>query len=125
MSDVHYWELREPDAAAAGLPFARARIDPAGQLMVHAAPAMLEVEIRSADGTRLALGENLRRTGNFPMARLTVRDGAVEREDLWPGEADLGRPVILPGGEAGILTAWHQADDGSEWRWSVEFFNRR
>jgi hypothetical protein len=31
--------------------------------------------------------------------------------------------VILPGGEIGILTAWWNADDGSEWRWSIELRN--
>lgn len=44
-------------------------------------------------------------------------------EDGWPTDADLGRLVILPGGEAGILQAWWNADDRSEWRWSVEFYN--
>jgi hypothetical protein len=33
--------------------------------------------------------------------------------------------VVLPGGEAGVLTAWWNAEDGSAWRWSVEFSNRR
>jgi hypothetical protein len=49
----------------------------------------------------------------------------VIREDRWPTDADLGAIVILPGGEAGVLTAWWNADDGSAWRWSVEFSNRR
>jgi hypothetical protein len=31
--------------------------------------------------------------------------------------------VILPGGEAGILTAWWHADDRRSWRWSVELSN--
>ncbi len=25
----------------------------------------------------------------------------------------------------GLLTAWWNADDGSSWRWSVEFYNHR
>jgi hypothetical protein len=25
----------------------------------------------------------------------------------------------------GVLTAWWNAEDGSAWRWSVEFSNRR
>jgi hypothetical protein len=49
----------------------------------------------------------------------------VRREDRWPTQADLGSLVILPGGEVGVLTAWWNADDGSAWRWSVEFSNRR
>jgi hypothetical protein len=59
------------------------------------------------------------------MARLTVRNGRIAREDLWPDDRDLGHPVILPGGEVGILRAWWNAEDGSAWRWQVEFSNRR
>jgi len=47
------------------------------------------------------------------------------REDRWPGQADLGAPIMLPGGEVGILTAWWNAEDGSAWRWQVEFSNHR
>ena len=59
------------------------------------------------------------------MTRFTFDGDAVAREDRWPTDGDLGAVVILPGGEAGILTAWWNADDGSAWRWSVEFSNRR
>jgi hypothetical protein len=59
------------------------------------------------------------------MARLTIGDGQITREDLWPENDDIGRPVILPGGEVGILLGWSNADDGSEWRWQVEFYNHR
>jgi len=31
----------------------------------------------------------------------------------------------VPGGEVGILTAWWNAEDGSSWRWQVEFYNHR
>ena len=51
------------------------------------------------------------------------RGDQVERQDRWPTEADLGALVILPGGEVGRLMAWWNADDGSEWRWQVEFYN--
>jgi hypothetical protein len=57
------------------------------------------------------------------MTRLTRRGEQIEREDRWPTEADLGALVILPGGEVGRLTRWWNADDGSEWRWQVEFYN--
>jgi hypothetical protein len=59
------------------------------------------------------------------MTRLARRGDAIVREDRWPTDADLGAVVILPGGEAGILKAWWNAPDGSEWRWSVEFSNRK
>jgi hypothetical protein len=32
--------------------------------------------------------------------------------------------VLLPGGEAGILKSWWNADDRKEWRWDVEFYNQ-
>ncbi|NJN94340.1 MAG: hypothetical protein HC875_09740 [Anaerolineales bacterium] len=79
------------------MPFARGRLDATDVLLVHA----------------------------WPMARLTRRGEQVEREDCWPTEADIGRPVILPGGEVGLLRSWWHAADGSEWRWSVEFYNHR
>ena len=59
------------------------------------------------------------------MARLTERDRQIAREDLWPADDDIGRPVILPGGEVGILLGWWNAADGSAWRWQVEFYNQR
>lgn len=118
-------ELREPDASATGLHVARGRLDATDVLLVHAAPARLEVAVRDDRGARVALGAGLPRTGDFPMARLTVRGHGVEREDGWPTTEDIGRPMILPGGEVGILIAWWHADDGSAWRWSLEFSNRR
>jgi hypothetical protein len=53
-----------------------------------------------------------------------VRQGArIELDDGWPTQDDLGRRVILPGGKAGILQSWWHAEDQSEWRWQVEFYN--
>jgi hypothetical protein len=59
------------------------------------------------------------------MARLTRKGSTIEREDLWPEEVDIGRLVILPGGEVGRLLQWWNAEDGSQWRWQVEFYNHR
>lgn len=91
---------------------------------MHALPERIRVEVRAGGGP-IATGDGLGRTLDSPIARLTVRDGAVAREDIWPTEADLGSVVILPGGEAGTLRAWWHAPDHSEWRWSVEFYNHR
>ena len=124
-NQAQIWDLWYPNAAAQGLPFARGRLDPTDVLLVHAAPDALDVDVRADDGALLARGRGLRRTADRPMARLTRRGDRIERADLWPVEADLGRPVILPGGEVGILKSWWNAADGSEWRWRVEFFNRR
>jgi len=59
------------------------------------------------------------------MSLLIRHDGAIALQDHWPGQDDLGRLVILPGGEAGILTAWWHAPDRSEWRWQLELSNCR
>jgi hypothetical protein len=85
----------------------------------------LRVEVRDDDGNRLAFADGLARTADRPIARLTRAGAAIIRVDLWPEVDDIGRPVILPGGEVGILTSWWNADDGSEWRWTVELYNRR
>jgi hypothetical protein len=122
----HTWELWYPAAAATGMEFARGRIDPTEVLWVHAAPDRLAVTVREGDDRVIARGEDLRREGRYlPMTRLTLEDGEVRRADRWPTDDDLGALVILPGGEVGVLTAWWNAEDGSAWRWSVEFSNSR
>jgi hypothetical protein len=125
MRGQQIWDLWYPRAAAQGLPFARGRLDATDVLLVHAAPETLDVAVRNDEGDLLALGKDLARTADRPMARLTMRGERIEREDLWPAAEDLGRPVILPGGEVGILLHWWNAADGSEWRWRVEFYNHR
>jgi hypothetical protein len=120
------WELYYPEAAATGVQLARARIAPAEVVWVHSAPPVLAVTVREGDDLVIARGEPLARVGPYvPMTRLARRGDAIVREDRWPTDADLGAVVILPGGEAGILKSWWNATDGSEWRWTVEFANRR
>ena len=123
--DHQIWDLWYPDAAAQGLPFARGRLAATDVLLVHAATETLDVVVRDDEGQVLAQGSGLVRTAERPMARLTVGDGRIARQDLWPDEGDIGRPVMLPGGEVGILLSWWNAEDGSEWRWRVEFYNHR
>ena len=94
-------------------------------LLVHAAPDALRVEVRSDAGELLACGDQLPRTADRPIARLRREGARITREDLWPEAEDIGRPVILPGGEVGILMTWWNAPDGQEWRWQVEFYNHR
>jgi hypothetical protein len=124
-SQLQIWDLWYPQAGATGIPFARGRLDATNILLVHAAPPMLTVEVRSDSGKRLAYAQDLAQTADRPMARLTVRGENIIREDLWPTQEDMGRMVILPGGEVGQLLSWWNAEDGSEWRWQVEFYNHR
>jgi hypothetical protein len=125
MAEAQLWDLWYPHAAAQGLPFARGRLDATEVLLVHAAPDALDVAVRDDRGNLLAQGKGLARTADRPMARLKVEQQTVSREDLWPEPADIGRPVILPGGEVGILIAWWNATDGSAWRWQIELYNHR
>ena len=126
MQDLHTWELWYPGAGATGIPIARARIDPVDVVWAHAVASKVAVTVRQGDDRVVARGEALPRSGPYlPMTRLTLDGETIQREDRWPTEADLGAIVILPGGEAGVLTAWWNAEDGTAWRWSVEFSNRR
>jgi hypothetical protein len=122
---IEIWDLWFPDAAAQGLPFARGRLRATDRLLAHAAPASLRVQVMDDTGKLLARGDNLRRTAETPIAKLSRRDGRIEREDIWPSEREIGLPVILAGGEVGILTAWWNDPDRQSWRWSIELFNRR
>jgi hypothetical protein len=124
---MQIWDLWFPDAAAQGMSFARGRLDDTNVLLVHAPPPVLRVEVRDDGGALLAAGDGLARTiqTQLPMARLVRSASAVTRLDVWPEEIDLGRPVILPGGEVGILRYWWNAGDFSEWRWQLEFYNHR
>ena len=124
---MEVWDIWYPEAAAQGLSFLRARIEPHDSVWVHAAPRSIRVEVRDDDGRRLCFADRLKRSteGYFPMTKLTRTGDTLVRSDGWPGAGDIGAVVLLPGGEAGVLTAWWNADDGSEWRWSLEFYNRR
>jgi hypothetical protein len=124
-SQLQIWDLWYPQAAATGVAFARGRLDATQVLLVHAPPPMLTVEVRSDDGKRLVYAQDLAQTADRPMARLTRQGESITREDLWPTQDDIGRLVILPGGEVGQLLSWWNAEDGSEWRWQIEFYNRR
>ena len=120
---MHTWTLWYPKAASTGLLFARARIDATDQVLVHAAPEYLTVEVQS-DVRELAFGQDLPRTQESPMTRLRRVGGDITREDVWPTDADLGLTVILPGGEAAILKSWWHREDRKEWRWQIELYNR-
>jgi hypothetical protein len=120
------WDLWYPKGGATGMPFARGRIgQPAEVMLVHAAPQVLTVTVRDADGAPVASGKDLEATDDTPIARLSRHGDAIVREDIWPGEGDVGRLVILPGGEVGTLLQWWHSDDRSEWRWQIELYNHR
>jgi len=83
------------------------------------------VEISDNEGRRVAYQADLERTQDSSMCRLRREGGSISREDIWPGNDDLEKPVILPGGEVGTLKSWWNAEDRMEWRWQVELCNSR
>ena len=119
------WDIWYPKAGATGIPFARGRVTSTEILLVHAAPPVLTVAVRGSDGCVLAEGKDLAAVDVTPITRLTRRDNQIKREDIWPGIEDLGRLVLLPGGEVGTLKQWWNAEDYSEWRWQIELYNHR
>jgi hypothetical protein len=123
--ELQVWDLWVADVGATGVSFARGRLDATKMLLVHAAPAQLNVEVRSDAGVIQARGQDLLRTASTPIARLHCQGDEVLREDIWPSKHDLGTPVLLPGGEVGILRAWWNDPAEQEWRWQVEFYNHR
>jgi hypothetical protein len=122
---LQIWELWVPEVASQGLCFARARLDAADVVLVHAAGARITVEVHDDTRRIVARGATLERTADTPMARLRREGDTLTREDIWPTEADYGTPVILAGGEVGLLRQWWNAPDYSEWRWSIELYNHR
>jgi len=121
------WDLWLPGPGATGLPFARSRInaDDAGdRLLVHAAPQRLQVVVTDSTGQVVARGDRLERHQPGPMSFLVRHGASIMLEDGWPTQQDLGRVVLLPGGEAGILKSWWNAGDRKEWRWELEFYNQ-
>lgn len=124
-SQLQIWDLWYSKAGATGIPFARGRLNATNTLLVHAPPPVLTIEVRSDTGHRLAFVQDLEQTADRPIARLIVQGEHITREDLWPAQNDIGHLVILPGGEVGKLLNWWNAEDGSEWRWQVEFYNHR
>lgn len=120
---LQYWEVWYPEAAATGVLLARGLVDPTERVLFHSAPDAVTVEVRDQDGRRIAFGRDLPRTQSSPMCRLRLVGDTIEREDIWPTDGDTGSTVLLPGGEAGILRGWWNAEDRKEWRWQVEFYN--
>ena len=119
------WAVRSTEGGSLGLEFARSRVVATDRILAHALPRTIAVEVHTEDGSLIARADKLEAGGDSPMACLTIDGEAVRREQIWPSDSDLGMSVLLLGGEVGTLTAWWNAEDDSEWRWSVEFCNKR
>jgi hypothetical protein len=122
---LHYWEVWFPRATATGMLVARGQIQPTDRLLLHAAPDVVTVEVYDDDRELVARGIDLEATRDSPVCLLKLDGESVTREDLWPTEEHIGLPILLPGGEAGILQSWWNDEDRMDWRWQVEFCNSR
>ncbi len=84
---------------------------------------MAKVEV-TADDDRVVARADLDRSGEYsPMTLVSINGSTLRRSEVWPTEDLHGLPVLLAGGEVGILQSWQHAEDRSWWRWSVEFSN--
>ena len=118
------WSLRTDDGVMNGLEFARCPT--AGgfrRVLVHACPAAASIEVTAEDGSMLWRAELERRGDYSPMTLIEIGDEGLSREEVWPDDSCYGLPVLLAGGEVGLLRSWEHAPDRSWWRWSVEFSN--
>jgi hypothetical protein len=118
------WNVRSNDGAMNGLEFARCTT--AGgfdRVLIHAAPAKAWVEIIDRDDQVIARSVLDRSGGYTPMTLIELEGQTLRRTEVWPTDEMYGLPVLLAGGEVGILQHWQHAEDHSWWRWSVEFSN--
>ena len=124
MASSRVWQIRSPEGGAKGLEFALAEMDAGyATVLVHAAPSRMQVVVTSGDRVVARADDLSDDARSTPMSRVWIAEGTLSRENVWPSEVDVGLPVILPGGEVGILLSWWNADDESEWSWRLELHN--
>jgi|SRR5579862_4857926 len=118
------WSIRSRDGAMNGLEFARCTTAGGfGRVLVHAAPEKTSIEVRAADDRLVARGDLDREEEYSPMTLVELHGDDLTRREVWPDDSFHGVPVLLAGGEVGLLRHWEHAADRSWWRWSVEFSN--
>lgn len=123
MTRQRTWTVRTADGGATGLEVANAALHADHDVVLaHALPERVQVQVVE-EGTVVAEGDDLHDGATVPIALLRVDGERVARANIWPTNDHIGLPVILPGGEAGILRSWWNDDERSSWRWTVEFTN--
>src|ERR1017187_9486403 len=103
------WSLRSREGAMNGLEFARATTASGfTRALIHAAPAQLWLEVVDDQGNLIAPSAGLDRMGEYlPMTMLIIDGAVVSRSEVWPDDSLYGLPVLLAGGEVGLLREWH------------------
>ena len=118
------WSLRSRDGAMNGLEFCRCTT--AGgfeRVLVHAAPAHAALEVIDDEDRVVARGDVDRQGDYSPMTLIDLGGGRLRRQEVWPDDSYYGLPVLLAGGEVGLLEHWEHAGDRSWWRWRIELSN--
>ena len=118
------WNVRSNDGAMNGLEFAWCTT--AGgfsRVLIHAPQGNARIEVIDRDDRVIARADLGRAGAYTPMTLIELDGRALRRTEVWPTEQMYGLPVLLAGGEVGILREWQHADDRSWWRWLVEFSN--
>jgi hypothetical protein len=102
--------------------FGRAWKSPGEPVLMHAPVRWLRyrqlVPVEGSDWS-----EPIEAEGATPMSIVSMEDAT--RRDVWPDASHVGLPVVLPGGEIGRLLSFEHAEDGSTWRYSLEFRGAR
>lgn len=121
MAASRVWSIRSMEGGATGLEFAHANLGAEHDVVLaHALPVSVRIEIHEG-GSLVASADDLHdASASTPISKLTVDGVRVLRENMWPQDGDAGSPVILPGGEVGILRSWWNDDEGARWRWTIE-----
>jgi hypothetical protein len=102
--------------------FGRAWKSPGEAVLLH--PSVRFVRFRQLLPTEDAEWcEPVEASGEKPVTLVRMEDR--RREELWPGEEHVGLPMLLPGGEIGRLQLFEHAEDGSSWRYVLEFRGAR
>lgn len=118
------WSVRSRDGAMNGMEFALCTT--AGGLsrvLIHATPDRAFVEVRGDDDHLIARGDIDREGEYSPMTLVEVGEDELRRREVWPDEELYGLPVLLSGGEVGLLREWEHDQEHTWWRWSIEFSN--
>ena len=119
MDDEIEWVLESSRDGERWRFIGRAWTRPGEPLLVHGAGRFLRYRRHDAEGWT----EPLERSGEHPMTLIDLE--RHDRTEMWPGEAHVGLPVLLPGGEEGRLLRFERSSDGGSWVWAAEFRGRR
>jgi hypothetical protein len=98
--------------------FGRAWKSPGEPVLMHAPVRYLRYR-QLIPQERSEWSAPLQTGGETPMSIVSME--RATRDDVWPDVSHVGLPLLLPGGEIGRLQSFEHAEDGSSWRYSLEF----